>query len=105
MEKISNETAGKLIAWQDAVWQLGNTLRDMMHRMETIQEHNKIDLESEIKQCRHTLERYSKGALFYKPHPYKMDYDSVTKKDQLAIFPPTKDEIRIQVSVKTVWEE
>lgn len=96
METISNETAAKLITLQDAVWQLGNTLRDCMNRMDTIHgEHPSYGLDHEIRQSKHTLERYARGPLFYKPHPFGWKYDSATHKDQLAVFPPNDGEIKV----------
>lgn len=95
MEQTSTETTAKLLALHDAVWQLGNTLRDCKSRMETIQEHDKIDLSREIAQANHTLEKYSKGAKFYKPHPFNWPYDKYVMRDGMADLPPTKDEIKV----------
>lgn len=95
-EEISNENAGKLIALHDAVWQLGNTLRDCMSRLETIQETNpEIALESEVKQARHTLERYAPGPFRYRPHPFGFPYDPYVLRDALAGFAPTDSEIKV----------
>lgn len=64
----------------DAVWQLGNTLRDCMHRIETIKEQcPNLALDKEINQARHTLGNYAKGPLFYAPHPFGWDYDKAVK--------------------------
>ena len=76
METISNNTAAKLIALHDSVWQLGNTLRDCMNRMETIRESNpEIYLDAEIERCKHTLKRHAKGPMLYKTHPLGWKHD------------------------------
>ncbi len=89
METISNETAAKLMTLHDCVWQLGNTLRDCMNRLKTIKETNpELFVENEIAQAKHTLERYSKGPLFYKPHPFGWPFDAYVVRDALAKFAP-----------------
>ena len=84
------------MALQDAVWQLGVTLRGCMNKFETIRETNpEIHLDSEIARAKHTLERYSKGAMLYKPNPFGLKYDDCTLRDQLADFPPSRHEIKV----------
>lgn len=98
MSKTSkkNETAAKLMTLHDCVWQLGNTLRDCMNRLETIKETNpELCVESEIAQAKHTLERYAKGPMFYKPHPFGWPFDAYVLKDALAAFAPTAAEIKV----------
>lgn len=75
-EEISNETAAKLMTLHDAVWQLGNALRDCMSLMETIHETNpELHVDGDIKRCKHTLERYAKGPMCYKQHPFGWPLD------------------------------
>ena len=78
-----NEAAAQLIDLKDSVWQLGNTLRDLMSRLETIQETNpELSVSDEIAQAKHTLEQYAKGCLTYAPHPFGFGYDHHSKGKQ-----------------------
>lgn len=96
METISNDTAAKLMTLHDCVWQLGNTLRDCMNRLETIKETNpELCVERETAQAKHTLERYAKGPMFYKPHPFGWPFDAYVLRDALAAFAPTDAEIKV----------
>ena len=96
METISNDTAAKLMTLHDCVWQLGNTLRDCMNRLETIKETNpELCVERETAQAKHTLERYAKGPMFYKPHPFGWPFDAYVLRDAIAKFAPTDHEIQV----------
>lgn len=96
METISNDTAAKLMTLHDCVWQLGNTLRDCMNRLETIKETNpELCVERETAQAKHTLERYAKGPMFYKPHPFGWPFDAYVLRDALAKFAPSDHEIQV----------
>lgn len=96
MKDISNDTAAKLMTLHDCVWQLGNTLRDCMNRLETIKETNpELGVERETAQAKHTLERYAKGPMLYKPHPFGWPFDAYVLRDALAKFAPNQHEIQV----------
>lgn len=94
--EITNDTAAKLMTLHDCVWQLGNTLRDCMNRLETIKETNpELCVERETAQAKHTLERYAKGPMFYKPHPFGWPFDAYVLRDAMAKFAPNQHEIQV----------
>lgn len=75
------EPDANLLTLHDCVWQLGNALRDCMNRLDTIRETNpELRLKREIDQAKHTLERYAKGPMFYKPHPLGWEFDTPNPK-------------------------
>jgi hypothetical protein len=67
-----------------------------MNRLETIKETNpEICVDREIAQAKHTLERYAKGPMFYKPHPFGWPFDAYVLRDALAKFAPNQHEIQV----------
>ena len=84
METKQNQTAAKLITLHDCVWQLGSVLRDCISRLKTISETNpQLCLSCEIDQAQHTLEKYAKGPMEYKPHPFGWEFDAFARRDSL----------------------
>lgn len=97
-KKYMNEAAAQVIALKDSVWQLGNTLRDLKSRLETIEETNpELYVSEDIKQAHYTLEKYAPGCLRYAPHPFGLKYDrapqvmqaeGVSEQDIAETMPP-----------------
>jgi len=82
MKTSSNKVTAQLITLHDCVWQLGNALRDLKSKIRTISETNpQLGLSREIDQAQHTLEKYAKGPMEYKPHPFGWEFDAFVKRD------------------------
>lgn len=93
-KKYLNDAAAQLLTAKDSIWQLGNTLRDCMRRLETIQETNpEIWVSDEVAQAKHTLEQYAKGCITYAPHPFGLSYNHHKKLKQNAEAEASPDEL------------